>query len=115
VQLPTVPGKIEAIEVSVGNVLKKLGQVQYKEIGDNLQKAIVDLDQTLVSAHGTLTNADTLLGSADKLIEPNSMLDSELNYILQQGGDAARSIRVLGDYLERHPEAFIRGNKGDPK
>jgi paraquat-inducible protein B len=28
---------------------------------------------------------------------------------------AARSIRVLGDYLERHPEALLRGKSGEPK
>jgi hypothetical protein len=24
-------------------------------------------------------------------------------------------VRVLADYLERHPEALIRGKKGEPK
>ena len=29
-----------------------------------------------------------------------------------QIGDAARSIRVLADFLERHPEALVRGRTG---
>jgi paraquat-inducible protein B len=115
VQLPTVPGKIEALEASVGNVLKKLDQMQFKEMSDDLRKAIGDLDTTIVSAHGTLTNADKLLGSANQLIEPNSALDTELDNMLQQGGGAARSLRVLLDYVERHPEAFIRGKNGETK
>jgi paraquat-inducible protein B len=82
VQLPTVPGKVEAIESSVADLLKNLNQ--------------------------TVTNAN-------KLIEPNSVLDTELINLLNEGGDAARSVRVLADYLERHPEALIRGKTGEAK
>jgi len=28
---------------------------------------------------------------------------------------AARSVRVLTDYLEQHPESLIRGKKGNPQ
>ena len=115
VQLPTMPGQVEAIETSLANVMKKVDQMQFKEISDDLRKTIGDLDQTLVSAHGTLTNTDKLLDSANQLIEPNSMLDAELNNMLLEGGGAARSLRVLADYLERHPEAFIRGKTGEAK
>ncbi len=87
--LPTMPGKTEEIEKSVADLLKSLNQ--------------------------TLTNTDKLLGSANKLIEPNSVLDTELNNMLQEGGGAARSLRVLADYLERHPEALIRGKTGEAK
>jgi paraquat-inducible protein B len=31
---------------------------------------------------------------------------------LRELSDAARSLRVLADYLERHPEALLRG-KGE--
>jgi paraquat-inducible protein B len=96
VQLPTKSGQIDAVEDSVADLLK-------------------NLNKTVVSARGTLTNANTLLNSANQLIEPNSMLDTELNNMLLQGGDAARSLRVLMDYLERHPEAFIRGKTGEAK
>ena len=88
-EMPTMPGKAEEIETSIADLMKNLNR--------------------------TLTNADTLMGSANKLIEPNSMLDAELNNMLQQGGEAARSLRVLADYLERHPEALIRGKTGEAK
>jgi paraquat-inducible protein B len=103
VQLPTKSGQLDAVEDSVTDLLK------------NLNSTITNLDKTVAGARGTLTNADALLNSANLLIEPNSMLDSELNNMLMQGGDAARSLRVLADYLERHPEAFIRGKTGEAK
>jgi len=28
---------------------------------------------------------------------------------------AARSLRVLADYLQRHPEALLRGKEGEAK
>ena len=96
VQLPTLSGKLDAIEDSVASLLK-------------------NLDTTVVSARGTLTNADRLLDNAGTLLAPDSMLNTELINLLQQGGGAARSLRVLADYLERHPEALIRGKTGEPK
>jgi paraquat-inducible protein B len=87
VQMPTESDNIQAIEDSVASLLKNL-----------------DL---------TVTNADKLVGNANQLIGPNSELDMELNSLLLQGNDAARSIRLLADYLERHPEALIRGKTGD--
>ena len=122
VQMPTQPGQIEAIEASVADIVKKIDQMPLKDIGDDLQKAINELNQTLATTRGTLTNTDKLLGSAnkvmgsaDKLIAPNSVLDTELGSMLQEGGGAARALRVLADYLERHPEALIRGKTGEAK
>ena len=118
VQLPTMSGKVEAMEDSVASLLKNLDQT----VNDDKRHAdqqstirLANLDKTVVSARGTLTNADKLLNKPAQLIEPNSVLDAELNNMLQQGGDAARSLRVLADYLERHPEALIRGKTGEAK
>jgi paraquat-inducible protein B len=35
-----------------------------------------------------------------------------LNALLKELTGAARSIRVFADYLERHPDALIRGKTG---
>lgn len=95
-QLPTVPDKLDSIEDSIAELLK-------------------NLNQTVVGARGTITSADKLLDSANQLIEPNSVMSAELNNMLQQGSGAARALRVLADYLERHPEALIRGKAGEEK
>jgi len=109
VQLPTIPGELEAIEASAASIIKKLDTIPYKQIGDDLQKAIAELDRTLVSARGTIDNAN------NKLIEPNGMLGEALGNTLQEVTRAARGLRVLLDYLERHPEALIRGKTGEAK
>ena len=106
--LPTMPGELQAIEASVTSVVKKLDQLPLKAIGDDLRKAIADLDRTLVSARTTLDNAD-------QLIAPGSGLGDELGSTLQEVSRAARGLRVLADYLERHPEALLRGKTGEAK
>jgi paraquat-inducible protein B len=70
---------------------------------------------TLATARGTFASATGTLDTANNVIQPNSVQLRELDNTLQEVSRAARSIRVLADYLERHPEALIRGKKGGPK
>jgi paraquat-inducible protein B len=86
-----------------------------QEIGNNLQRAIADLDLTLVSARGTLVTAQGTLDNASSLTGPNSAQVQQLGNTLEEVSRAARSLRVLADYLERHPEALLRGKRGDAK
>jgi paraquat-inducible protein B len=115
VQLPTIPGQLEATEATVENIIKKIDKMPLKEIGDNLRKAIGDLDLTLVSARGALVSAQGTLDNTSNLTGPNSVQVQQLDDTLREVSRAARSLRVLADYLERHPEALIRGKKGEAK
>jgi paraquat-inducible protein B len=108
VQLPTVPGQIESLTASLSNLGKGLQQIPFKELGDNLNK-------TIVSVQGTLTNTDRLLNNANRLIAPDSALDAQLSSMINQVGGAAQAISLLADYLERHPEALLRGKSGSAK
>ena len=105
-------GQLEQTEASINNIIKKLNKMPLQQIGDNLQKALGDLDLTLVSARGTLTTAQGTLGNTTDLTVANSYPVQQLDSTLQEVSEAARSVRVLADYLERHPEALIRGKKG---
>jgi paraquat-inducible protein B len=108
VELPTASGELEGIEASLEKILKKLEALPIQAIGNDLRKALGHLDETLVSARGTFD-------SASSLVAPDSALDTELNTTLQELSRMARGIRVLADYLERHPEALVRGKPGEPK
>jgi paraquat-inducible protein B len=115
VQLPTTSGQFEATEATVENIIEKLDKVPFQEIGDDLQKAIVQLNATLVSAQGTLTSARGTLNNTSALTEPNSSQVQQIGSTLQEVSRAARSLRVLADYLERHPDALLRGKPGEAK
>jgi paraquat-inducible protein B len=114
-QIPTQPGQFEAIEANLVDIVKKLDKLPIEAIGDDLRKALAQLDVTLAGAHGTLGNVDVTLGHVDKLIEPDSLLGEQLGTTLQEVNGAARGLRLLADYLERHPEALIRGKPGEAK
>jgi paraquat-inducible protein B len=107
-QLPTTPGELQAIEASIVNIVKKLEKVPVEEIGAEAAKALVDL-------RGTLGSATRTFDTADKAIAPNSALSDELSGVLGEVSRAARAVRVLADYLERHPESLLRGKSGEAK
>jgi paraquat-inducible protein B len=108
-QLPTTPGQLEATEASIDEIIKKLQKMPLQQIGDNLQKSLADLDLTLVAARQTLSGARETLNSANGLVGPNSEQVQQVDETLEELRRAARSVRVLTDYLERHPESLIRG------
>jgi paraquat-inducible protein B len=89
--------------------------VPFQEIGVDLDKTIDQLDTTLVTAQGTLSSARGTLENATDLTDPNSSQIEQLDSTLQEVSRAARSFRVLADYLERHPDALLRGKKGEAK
>jgi paraquat-inducible protein B len=65
-------------------------------------RVVPELDTTLQQVQSTLKSIE---GSVSK----NSPLHFELMRVLKELGGAARSIRLMADYLERHPDALIYG------
>ncbi len=102
--LPTVPTSIEEITRNVNTVLDKVREFPFDKIGADMTHAISNLDKTLVQAQGTLK-------SVENLVAKDSPVTQELQESLHELSDAARSLRVLADYLERHPEALLRGKE----
>jgi paraquat-inducible protein B len=115
VRLPTIPGQLQVMQTKVTGIINKLDKMPLEQIGDNLRKAIADLDLTLVSARGTLVSAQGTLDNTSTLTGPNSAQVQQLGDTLREVSRAARSLRVLADYLERHPETLVRGKKGEAK
>jgi paraquat-inducible protein B len=85
----------------------------YNELAVNLDSRT---DKLTVSASKTLGSLDTVLAEGksaltkiQKVVGPDSPSLVELNKALTETALAAKSIRELTDYLERHPEALIQG------
>jgi paraquat-inducible protein B len=133
-ELPVVPGGFATLEAKLGSILTKIDNMPLNAIGTDVRDAIRTLNQTLKDADRLVTNIDAKLvpegtktledlrraiNSADRvLVNTDSTLfgkDSpapqDLRDTLQEVTRAARSVRVLVDYLERHPEILIRGKK----
>jgi len=82
-------------------------QTLARNTDERLGRLVVDLDRTLAGLNRTLNGAEEVLGEA-------SPVRHSLETALDDLSDAAQSIRVLADYLERNPNSLVFG-KGRAK
>ncbi|MDJ0807096.1 MAG: MlaD family protein [Gammaproteobacteria bacterium] len=81
-----------------------VGQVQ-KE----LPEAFANWDSTMASGESAFRGMQTGAVAANEFLREDSALQTELVKALRELSAAARSIRIMSEYLERHPEALLRG------
>lgn len=127
---PTASGGLEEIQDSIGSVAKKLDQVPFDQLSAHLLATMAALEQTLKSTdhlmhhvdesiapqvNATLKEAEDAMKNAKAALAPGAPLQNDLGSTLIELSRAARSVSALADYLERHPEAIIRGKPADPK
>ena len=67
----------------------------------------------MASGETTLEEVNSTLGSVESLISNNSPVNQDLQTALQELARAARSTRVMMDYLERHPDALLYGKNAE--
>ena len=67
------------------------------------------IQESLAAATATLKETKTAVENIDAIAVQNANLGYEIGRALEQIAEASRSIRFLADYLERHPEALLRG------
>jgi len=122
IELPTAPGGFEELQEQVANVVRRIDRLPLESIGHrlddvmgSLDSALRQVDTTLLpQVNTTLIGAQGALGSATQTIAGDSPLQQNLAQTLAELQRAARSMRVLTDYLGRNPEALIRGKPADP-
>ncbi|MRR57281.1 MAG: MCE family protein [Deltaproteobacteria bacterium] len=70
-----------------------------------------NLNNTLKKADATLEEMRLAITTYEKLADRNMNLGYEVGKTLQDIEGAAQSIRSFTDYLERHPEALLKGKQ----
>ncbi|MCW8933472.1 MAG: MlaD family protein [Gammaproteobacteria bacterium] len=93
VVVPTVPETVTGIIKQVNELLSRLKSLPVESIGGNLDEAT--------------KNINNLINSLN--VEEGGMTGVQANETMNELSKAARSIRVVSEYLERHPEALIKG------
>jgi paraquat-inducible protein B len=53
------------------------------------------------------------MDGANQVLSRDAPVQLDLRETLREVSRAAQSLRVLGDYLEQHPESLIRGKRED--
>jgi paraquat-inducible protein B len=91
-------------------------QATMKDIQDFTHKLEVDsapalarLPKIAAELEDALTKVNRLAGSVNSAYGGDSRFSRELDRLLPQLNDTARSFRALADLLSRHPEALIKG------
>jgi paraquat-inducible protein B len=125
-ELPTVPGAFADMQETLANIARKLEKVPFDTLGADTHRTLKSLDATLRSAdglireldtavvpelRGTLEQAQKALGNAERSLSEEAPVQQDLRDTLGEVNKAAQALRVLADYLSRHPEALIRGKK----
>ncbi len=135
--LPSKAGGLGNILVAAGDIAGKLGRLPLDEIGQNLNGVLRSASGAMTSVQDLVRKTDVGLtpvlrrlpeittglqeavakagrtfGSIDASYGNNSQFQRELERAMTQVGDTARSIRLLADFLDRHPEALVRGRAG---
>ena len=80
-----------------------------RNVDASASPALKRLPAIAQSLQVAVDRAGKLAGSADAGYGENSTFRRDLQRLLAQVGDTARSVRLLADYLDQHPEALIRG------
>jgi paraquat-inducible protein B len=97
---------LEGMAVDLDGAIKKIDRLL--EGIDN--KTLPELDQALAAMRRAMTTADRVLeGTNETLLGTDAPGQQEFRDAMQEIVRAARSVRVLADYLERNPSALIRG------
>lgn len=95
------------IEVAVRDTQKLV-----RNVDDRLVPLATSIENTSTAARAAFVQAEKTFTSLERTVDGNSELGYELSETLRELSAAARSIRVLTDYLERHPEAVLYGKRG---
>jgi len=112
------------------NLLDLSRQVDQLASSPKLQESVAELDASLKEIHQTVKDVgpkvdqlvQTLRNTAQQLDHASAAASRTLGGAASQTGlqdtmeefkEAARSVRSLADYIERHPEALIKGKDGE--
>ena len=70
------------------------------------------IQQAAKAGANMMNQGEKTLSGIDRMVTSDSLLGHDLNDALREFSAAARAVRVLAEYLERHPEALVKGKTG---
>ena len=138
-EIPAVPATMDQLRQTVTGVLAEIRRMPLDKIAQEILETVQganhlvnspDTEEAVHSLNAALGNVEKLTEGLDQrvhglifsvektlararttmdVVEPGSPVAVEMARALSELAAAARSIRVLADYLEQHPESLVRG------
>ncbi len=124
--LPTVPGTLSQVQPQIAEIVEKVSKIPFDEIGKDLRSTLAgasaainrltpEAQKALVDVQKTLDRAQASLDSLDRNVtDSNAPVQQNLQETLLELQRTSRSLRVLSDYLQQHPDSLLRGKPADP-
>lgn len=97
-----------SLESAIDNI--DVSFAEFKRVTASLNTdTLAQLNDMLAQAKTTLANGQAVLDNAGQVLGESAPAVYNLNRLLIDLQDAARSVKALADYLERHPDAIVFG------
>lgn len=118
-EIPTVPNTLDQLQLQVASIASKIEKIPFDKISDNLNQTLKQSsnlftqlnNQVAPEAQATLAAARRSFINAERLLAEDSTTQVELRRAIRELATTAETLNQLADYLQRHPEALIRGKK----
>lgn len=119
--LPMIPTSLDVIKSSLQGLMSKIEKMPLQEIGENLNGVLEgvnklansdDLRETLQNINKASAQLNVTLKRAEGVatgFDESSPAYQDIRKTMNELSAAARSLRLMMDYLERHPESLIKG------
>jgi paraquat-inducible protein B len=111
VTLGNLDRQVAAVGQRAGAALDDTRQL-VKKIDREIEPLAASFRSTLDAVRTTVKSAQDALVTVNRTLDGESRLGDDLSQALRQLTGAARSLNALADYLDRHPEALLRGKAG---
>ena len=117
-ELPVVPSGLQDLQNKLNSIVTKIEKMPLDKIGTDVKKLLTTIDgvlkridgETLPEVKKTLENLKRVLVNIDDtLVGKDAPTQQQLRQALQEVTRAAQGVSGLTEYLERNPEALIKG------
>ena len=120
-ELPTVDSATGELQLRVASIAEKLDSMPLGSIGSHLDGSLSSLQallghvdhDLLPPATATITDARAALSTLRGTIAEDSPLHDKIDRTIEDADATLLEVRSLAGYLQRHPDALLRGRRPD--
>jgi paraquat-inducible protein B len=121
--VPTVPGTLSDLQPQLAEIVAKINRCRSTrsarpadhagQTRDAIRQLSPERQKALAGVERTLRSVQESLGRLDRnLLDDTAPLQRNVEQTMLELQRAAQSLRTLGDYLQRHPEAICAASRG---
>ena len=126
--IPSAPGSFDELQETLSSIAKKIDKIPFEQLAAEVRRTLQQLQVTLKNADklvanvneqvapevtATLAEVKRTMKNASEALASDSPIQQDLRGTLTELNRSAASLRLLTDYLQRHPESLLRGKAPD--